>query len=114
MKRVWPLLVIGALAYLLVLVVTFPATRVVPLLERQVAGVSLHAVAGSVFSGEAGHLVYQGLDFGELTWQIKPEALLLGRLAYHLELAGSANPGHADIAFTPWGHVYGKDIELLL
>ena len=112
MKRAWPLLVIGALAYLLVLVVTFPAARLTPLLERQVAGLSLQAVAGSVFSGQAGRLVYQGLDFGELTWQFRPAALLLGRMAYHLELAGSA--GHADIAFTPWGHVYGQDIELLL
>lgn len=114
MKRVWPLLVIGALAYLLVLVVTFPAARLTPLLERQVAGLSLHAITGSVFSGQAGQLVYQGFDFGELTWQFRPAALLLGRMAYHLELVGSANPGHADIAFSPWGHVYGKDIELLL
>jgi general secretion pathway protein N len=113
-KRAWPLLVTGALAYLLVLVVTFPAARLAPLLERQVAGLSLHAIDGSVFSGQAGHLVYQGLDFGELTWRFRPAALLLGRMAYHLELAGSANPGHADIAFTPWGHVYGQDIELLL
>jgi general secretion pathway protein N len=113
-KRAWPLLVIGALAYLLVLVVTFPAARVTPLLERQVAGFSLHAVAGSVFSGQAGQVVYQGLDFGGLTWRFRPAALLLGRMAYHIELAGSANPGHADIAVTPWGHVYGQDIELLL
>lgn len=114
MKRARPLLVIGALAYLLVLVVTFPAARLAPLLERQVAGLSLHAITGSVFSGQAGHLIYQGLDFGELTWQFRPAALLLGRMAYHLELVGSANPGHADIAFTPWGHVYGQDVELLL
>jgi hypothetical protein len=113
-KRAWPLLVIGALAYLLVLVVTFPAARLTPWLERQVTGLYLQAVEGSVFSGQAGRLVYQGLDFGKLTWQFRPAALLLGRMAYHLELAGSANPGHADIAFTPWGDVYGQDIELLL
>lgn len=114
MKRAWPLLVIGALAYLLVLVVTFPAARLTPWLERQATGLYLQAVEGSVFSGQAGRLVYQGLDFGKLTWQFRPAALLLGRMAYHLELAGSANPGHADIAFTPWGDVYGQDIELLL
>jgi general secretion pathway protein N len=113
-KRAWPLLVTGALAYLLVLVVTFPAARLMPLLERQVAGLSLHAVAGSVFSGQAGRLVYQGLDFGKLTWEFRPAALLLGRMAYHLKLVGAAAPGHADIAFSPWGHVYGRDIELLL
>ena len=114
MKRAWPLLATGALAYLLVLVVTFPAARLTPLLERQVPGLYLQAVAGSVFSGQAGRLVFQGLDFGRVTWQFRPAALLLGRMTYHLELLGSANPGHADIAFTPWGNVYGQDIELLL
>jgi general secretion pathway protein N len=113
-KRAWPLLAIGAAAYLLVMVVTFPAARLVPLLERQVAGLSLHAVAGSVFSGQAEQLVYQGLDFGHLTWQIRPARLLLGRAEFHIELTDSANPGQVNIAFTPWGNVYGRDIRLML
>ncbi len=114
MKRAWPLLVIGAVAYLLVMLVTFPAVRLVPLLERQVAGLSLHAVAGSVFSGQAAQLVYQGMDYGHLDWEFRPAGLLLGRVEFHLELSDPANPGQANIAFTPWGHVYGKDIELVL
>lgn len=114
MKRAWPLLVIGAVAYLLVLVVTFPAVRLVPLLERQVAGLSLHVVSGSVFSGQAAQLVYQSLDYGHLNWEFRPAGLLLGRVEFHLELSDPANPGRANIAITPWGHVYGKDIELVL
>lgn len=114
MKRAWPLLAIGAAAYLLVMVVTFPAARLVPLLERQVAGLSLHAVAGSVFSGEAAQLVYQGLDLGHLTWQVRPAGLLLGRVEYHIALTDPANPGHANIAITPWGNVYGRDVRLML
>jgi len=113
-KRAWPLLAIGALAYLLILIVTFPAARLVPLLQRQVAGLSLHAVAGSVFSGQAAQLVCQGLDFGRLTWQVRPAVLLLGRVEFHIELTDPANPGHANIAITPWGNVYGRDIELML
>jgi general secretion pathway protein N len=113
-KRAWPLLVIGAVAYLLILVVTFPAVRLVPLLEQQVAGLSLHAVTGSVFSGQAAQLVYQGLDFGHMNWEFRPAGLLLGRVAFHLELTDPSNPGQANIAFTPWGQVYGKDIELVL
>jgi len=94
-KRAWPLLVIGAVAYLLILVVTFPAVRLVPLLERQVAGLSLHAVSGSVFSGQAAQLVYQGLDYGHLNWEFRPAGLLLGRVEFHLELSDPANPGSA-------------------
>lgn len=114
MKRALPLLAIGAAAYLLVLVVNFPAARLVPLLERQVEGLSLHAVSGSVFSGRAAQFVYQGLDFGHLTWQVRPAGLLLGRLEFHLELTDPANPGHADVAMTPWGSVSGRDIRLML
>ena len=114
MKRVWPLLAIGAAAYLLVLAVTFPAARLVPLLERNVAGLSLHAVSGSVFSGQAAQLVYDGIDFGHLTWRFRPAGLLLGRVEFHLELTDPANPGHADIALTPWGHIHGQDLQLTL
>ncbi len=114
MKRAWPLLAIGAAAYLLVMVVTFPAARLVPLLQRQVAGLSLYTVTGSVFSGTAAQLVYQGLDFGQLTWQVRPAGLLLGRLEFHIELSDPANPGHANIAITPWGDVYGRDVQLML
>jgi len=113
-KRAWPLLALGAVAYLLVLVATFPAARLVPLLERQVAGLSLRSVTGSVFSGQSGQLVYQGLDFGRITWQSRPAVLLLGRLEFHVELTDPANTGHANIAITPWGNVYGRDIQLIL
>jgi len=113
-KRAWPLLAIGATAYLLVMVVTFPAARLAPLLERQVAGLSLHAVAGSVFSGQAAQLVYQGLDYGPLTWQLRPAGLLLGRLGYHLEMTAPENPGHMNIAITPWGTLYGGDLQFTL
>jgi len=113
-KRAWPLLVIGATAYLLFLIVTFPAARLVPLLQRQVTGLSLHVVAGSVFSGQAAQLVYQGLDYGHLTWHARPAALLRGRVEFHIELTDPANPGHANIAITPQGNVYGRDVELML
>jgi len=113
-KRAWPLLAIGAAAYLLILIVTFPAARLVPLLHRQVAGLSLHGVAGTVFSGQAAQLVYQGLDFGRLSWQLRPAQLLLGRVEFHIELTDPANPGHANIAITPRGNVYGRDVELML
>lgn len=114
MKRAWPLLAVGAVVYLLVLAVSFPAARVVPMLERQVAGLSLRAVDGSVISGQAAQLVYQGLDYGRLTWRARLAGLLLGRLEYHLELTGTANPGQANLAITPWGNVYGSDVQFML
>lgn len=114
MKRAWPLIAIGATAYLLVMIATFPAARLTPLLERQFAGLSLYGVSGSVVSGQAVQLVYQGLDYGRLTWQLRPTGLLLGRMAFHLELTDPANPGHVNIAVTPWGTLYGDALQFTL
>ena len=114
MKRAWPLLAIGAIVYLLVMVITFPASRLAPLLERQVAGLSLHAVTGSVFSGQAAQLIYQDLDFGPLNWQLRPAGLLLGRAGFHLEMTHPANSGAMNMAITPWGTVYVRDLQLTL
>jgi len=113
-KRVWSLVALGATAYLLFLLLSSPATRLVPLLERQVPGLSLRAVTGSVFSGQAMQLVYQGVDFGQATWRFRPGALLQGRLEYRVDLTDPANPGHAHIGITPLGHVRGQDIEFLV
>jgi len=67
-----------------------------------------------VFSGQAAQLVYQGLDFGRLSWQVRPAQLLLGHVEFHVELTDPANPGHANITITPRGNVYGRDVELML
>lgn len=114
MKRVWRYLAVGATVYLLVLISTFPAERIKSLLESRVADLSLHAVTGSVFSGKARQLVYQGLDLGTLHWQFRPAALLLGRAEYRLELSHADNQGQGYIGITPLGRIYGRDLELML
>lgn len=112
MRRVWPLVAIGASAYLLFLLINFPAARMTPWLQQQVSGLSVHGVAGSLVSGQATQLVYRGLDLGRVSWRARPLALLLGRLEYHLELSGPLNPGQASLAITPGGDVRGRDIRL--
>jgi len=113
-KRAWPLLAIGAVAYLLVLVVDFPAVRLVPLLERQLPGLALHSVSGSVFAGQTEQLVYQGFDLGPLSWRIRPARLLLGHLEYQLAMSSPGTPGHAIISMNLRGDIIGRDIELEL
>ena len=115
MSRVWRLVALGVAAYLLILVVTFPAARISGVLQDQVADLSLNRVSGSAFSGQAAQLVYQGLDLGEVHWQFRPLALLLGRLEYRLELMSPANYGELSIGKTLTGrtHVHDVDIELL-
>ena len=115
MSRVWRLIALGVGAYLLILVTTFPAARVSGMLLDQDADLSLNRVSGSVFSGQAAQLVYQGLDLGEVRWQFRPFALLLGRIEYRVELMSPANQGELSIGKTLTGrtHVHDVDIELL-
>ena len=115
MSRVWRLAALGAGAYLLILVATFPAARVSGMLLDPDADLSLHRVSGSVFSGQAAQLVYQGLDLGEVHWRFRPLALLLGRMEYRIELLSPANHGELSIGKTLTGrtHVHDVDIELL-
>jgi len=114
-SRVWRLVALGAGAYLLILVITFRAARVSGMLLDQNADLSLGRVSGSVFSGQAAQLVYQGLDLGEVHWQFRPLALLLGRVEYRIELMSPANQGELSIGKTLTGrtHVHDVDIELL-
>ncbi|MEN8206838.1 MAG: type II secretion system protein N [Pseudomonadota bacterium] len=114
MSRVWRLVALGVGAYLLILVTTFPAARVSGMLQDQVADLSLNRVSGSVFSGQAAQLVYQGLDLGEVQWRFRPFALLLGRIEYRIKLTSPANQGELSIGKTLTGtHVHDVDIELL-
>ena len=62
MKNVWRFIAIGVVVYLFVLAATFPASRLVPALERQVEGLDLQAATASLLSGHAGRLVWQGVD----------------------------------------------------
>jgi general secretion pathway protein N len=113
--RVWKLVALGVGAYLLILVTTFPATRVSGMLQDRVADLSLNGVSGSVFSGEAAQIVYQGLDLGPLRWKFRPLALLLGRIEYRIKLKHPDNHGQLIIGKTLTGRtlVHDLDLELL-
>jgi general secretion pathway protein N len=114
-RQIWRLVALGVGAYLLVLVATFPAARVSRMLLDQDADLSLNGVSGSVFSGKAAQLVYQGLDIGPVHWQFRPFALLLGRVDYRIELTSPANHGHLIVGKTLTGrtNIHDIDMELL-
>ena len=114
MTRFWRYLAAGVVVYLLVLLGSFPAERFTNRIEQQVDDLVLLAVSGSVFSGQAGQLVYQDLDLGTLRWQFRPWALLLGRLEYQVGLDQPGNSGQAIIGVTLAGNAYGRDLEMRL
>ena len=114
MRRAGFLLAFGVVVYLLIVVVTWPAAHVEGYIEGQVPGLSLSAVSGSVFNGQAGQVGYQGKALGSARWRFLPLALLTGRIEYHLDLSTPAGPGQANAGLTLAGNAYGHDIDLTL
>ena len=72
MTRAGIFIAFGVVAYFLILVFTLPAVKVESYIEQQVKGLSLSAVSGSVFYGQAGRVGYQGMDLGSVSWQLLP------------------------------------------
>ena len=112
MKRIVRLAALGVGAYVLILIATFPAARVSASLEDRVADLAVNGVSGSIFSGQAAQVVYQGLDLGRLHWQFHPLRLLLGRLEYRVELDNPANTGHLIAGKTLTGRTFVDDVDV--
>jgi general secretion pathway protein N len=113
-KNVWRYIAIGVAAYFLILLATYPATRAVPLLEQQVEGLDLRAVTGSVISGHAGQMLWQGEDLGAVDWQLRPLRLLLGAAEYRLDLQNAQASGSTRLGITLLGTVYGRELDMKL
>ena len=114
MPRALRLLALGVVAYLLILIVTLPASRVTGVLVQRLPDLSVHVVSGSVFSGQAGQVVWQGLELGSVHWHFRPLGLLWGRLEYLLELTHPANHGLMSVGVTLTGRVLVQDVELVV
>ncbi len=110
MSRFWRLLALGAGAYLLIMVATFPARKAVGMLETAVPGLSFQAVGGTIFSGQAGQLVLDGQVLGRVGWSFRPLALALGRIEYHVTLDGPVFTGSGNLGTAPGADLVAHDV----
>ncbi|HET9694623.1 MAG TPA: type II secretion system protein N [Steroidobacteraceae bacterium] len=79
------LVALGILALLAFALATLPATVLSGPLGR--AGLAATGYGGSVWSGTAQGLAWQGAPLGDVSWSLAPARLLGGRLAGHATLA---------------------------
>ncbi len=114
MKNAWRYIAIGVVSYLLVLIVTYPVARLGATLEQQLDGMQLAALSGSVVSGRAGQLIWQGSDLGAAAWRLQPLRLLLGAVEYRVDLEHPQASGSSRLGVTLTGRRYGRDLELQL
>jgi hypothetical protein len=93
MKPLWRYSLFGLAAYLLFIVVLFPADRVYALLQQRVGlPLQLYQVSGSVWNGHIGMVRIAGVDINNVDWSLHPWALFLGRLEMGLSLADVDSP----------------------
>lgn len=80
---------LGAVAYLLFLGFSLPAQFMADRVSRQLPGLRLSGVTGSIFSGSAGDVSWQGSSLGAVEWHfdwLAPFSLTLGyRIAAHTD-----------------------------
>lgn len=111
MRQGWLLAAVGGLVFVGVGIATLPASLIVSRLPPQV---TLEGVGGSIWSGSATSVAYQGVPVGALTWNAHPAALLTGRLQYDVDVRRTDGYLRGRIATTLGGAVTAEDVSLAL
>ncbi len=106
--------IVGVLAYLVMLVSTLPAVMAINLVQTENNHPVLSGVEGSVFAGRAVQVRLHGIELGPLAWQIRATRLLLGRLEYQLVFSSERFPGHAIAGISLSGRRYARDVAMSL
>ena len=93
MKPVWRYSLFALCAYLLFMLILFPADRIYSLLhQRGILVLPLYQVSGSIWQGHVGRARIAGLDVNDLDWCLRPWALFLGRLEAGVNVATGDEP----------------------
>lgn len=113
-KQLIAYVVLGLLAYLLFLVWTFPAERAAALIRTKAPQLQLAGVTGTVWSGRAATLQYQGQRLSRFKWQFQPLALFTGRAQFAIAFDGEGRSGRADVGLSLDGSVVAQAVTAQL
>jgi general secretion pathway protein N len=80
MMRHYRLVLVGGAAYLLFLLMLFPAATAWSWFAPQGLPLQLHGLSGSVWKGSSGQTTWKGQPIGSLHWDLQLLPLLLGKL----------------------------------
>jgi general secretion pathway protein N len=85
MKPLWRGVLAGVAAYLLFILVTAPAAKFLPYLQARLHGVQLSGVDGSLWSGRALLVQAPPVQLNDVSWSLRPLALLTGQFEFAVE-----------------------------
>lgn len=105
MKRGFWIALLAAVAFVVIVIARLPAAWIIP--AGQVQGCA--GVDGSLWSGTCAGLTVGGTPVGDVSWELLPLRLLLGRLALHLTVHGAASAS-ADVELAYGGRLTARNI----
>ena len=83
MKPLWRSVLVGVVAYLLFLVTTAPAAKILPLVQPQ--GVHFSGIDGTLWSGSAALVAVSPVQLTETRWSFRPFSLFAGQFGFAVE-----------------------------
>jgi len=103
------LIVAGAAALVIGLIVTFPARIAYQWFAPP--GLVLSGISGSVWSGKAAQGSAANFYLSDLSWRFRPLSLFTLKAAYHIQATPPAGFMEADVALSPAGTVSFADLR---
>ncbi|HVN45423.1 MAG TPA: type II secretion system protein N [Steroidobacteraceae bacterium] len=107
MKRALWIAILAAIAFVAILLLRLPAAWILPVRGAQW---SCASIDGSLWSGGCAGLTVNGLGLGDLTWDLQPLRLLLGRAAAHVTLAHGPAEAAGDLEAGLGGHLTARHL----
>lgn len=108
MRRRLGLIAAAAAAFLLILIVRFPARWAEGALPR---GLACEQVTGTLWSGTCAGLIAFRTRLGDLTWTLHPLRLFIGRLDVDVALTGGEGAARARLVLTPRGAAAARGVH---
>lgn len=106
------LAVVGLLAYMVFLITQLPVTHVLSKLEPFPEQIRIYGAEGTFLTGRAALVEKKPWRFEQVTWELRPWALIAGRLEFDVTFHNSdENRGSARIGTTILRHPYFADLR---
>jgi general secretion pathway protein N len=105
-RGVW-IALLAAVAFAVIVIARMPAAWFVP--AASAAG-SCAGVEGSLWSGSCTDLTVSGTPIGDVSWELHPLKLLLGKLAAHVNVVRGAATASGDVELGFGGRLTARNI----
>jgi general secretion pathway protein N len=92
MKSWWRLAVAGLAAFVLFVVLSAPAAKLLPYFQPQLPGVQFSGVTGSLWSGRAVRVGAGAVQLSKVHWSLRPLALFKGALEFSIDADQGGHP----------------------